>query len=107
MQAKRVVSHIEVRSHAHGSYDLLGIQIDATINHGNSVALLLSSRKQSPQRYQMTHPPHRHHPCTPASVRRRVYNASFTKRNDGKHQGSIQIRSEQWLETPSSTPTPR
>ena len=45
MQAKEVVSRIEVRSHAHGSFDLLGIQIDVAINPGNSVALLLSSRK--------------------------------------------------------------
>ncbi|QHO23556.1 Protease Do-like 2 [Arachis hypogaea] len=33
---KRVASRIEVTSYAHGSSDLLGIQIDAAINSGNS-----------------------------------------------------------------------
>jgi S1-C subfamily serine protease len=33
---KGVVSRIEVTSYAHGSSDLLGIQIDAAINPGNS-----------------------------------------------------------------------
>ncbi|GLJ27511.1 hypothetical protein SUGI_0539690 [Cryptomeria japonica] len=31
-----VVSHIEVLSYVHGSIELLGVQIDATINVGNS-----------------------------------------------------------------------
>lgn len=31
-----VVSRIEVTTYSHGSMELLGMQIDAAINHGNS-----------------------------------------------------------------------
>lgn len=36
-----VVSRIEVTSYVHGSTELLGVQIDAAINSGNSGGLLL------------------------------------------------------------------
>ena len=36
-----VVSRIEVTSYSHGATELLGIQIDAAINPGNSGAALL------------------------------------------------------------------
>ena len=39
-----VVSRIEVLSYAHGSTELLGIQIDAAINSGNSGGPVFNSR---------------------------------------------------------------
>ncbi|GAB2281478.1 Protease Do-like 2, chloroplastic [Dionaea muscipula] len=43
---KGVVSRIEVTSYAHGSSDLLGIQIDAAINPGNSGGPAFNSKGQ-------------------------------------------------------------
>ena len=37
-----VVSRIEVTSYSHGATELLGIQIDAAINPGNSGAAILN-----------------------------------------------------------------
>lgn len=41
-----VVSRIEVTSYVHGSTELLGVQIDAAINSGNSGELYLHGRLQ-------------------------------------------------------------
>ncbi|GKV12044.1 hypothetical protein SLEP1_g23248 [Rubroshorea leprosula] len=43
---KGVVSRIEVTSYAHGSSDLLGIQIDAAINPGNSGGPAFNDRRE-------------------------------------------------------------